>query len=148
MRAKQAESEYKGWKEMTTVLPSGFLARLQILSPGSRGPSQHLRAQRTGRGPSNRCPEKEDAAQLSTALLPDTTNDVLRHALHSTHSGRRWERSPLFLSRHPSWFTNGTLAALQQPNRAVSIRSGYLRGAASTSLHLHFGLGNGRVLLT
>lgn len=68
---------------MMTVLPSGFLAQLQILSPGSRGPSQHPRAQRTGQGTSNTCCENEDEAQLSTALLPDATNDVLKHVLHT-----------------------------------------------------------------
>lgn len=68
---------------MMTVLPSGFLAQLQILSPGSRGPSQHPRAQGTGQGTSNRCCENKDEAQLSTALLPDTTNDVLKHLLHT-----------------------------------------------------------------
>ena len=36
-----------------------------------------------GQGTSNTCCENEDEAQLSTALLPDATNDVLKHVLHT-----------------------------------------------------------------
>lgn len=44
-----------------------------------------------------------------------------------------WEHNPSFLSSHTPGFANGTVAALQQSNRAVSTRPRYLKGGPAPS---------------
>ena len=78
------QTKNKGWKEMLTILPSGFYPGYRSCTPASWGPSQSSRGPReTVWGTSNRYCDKEDEAQPSTALLPDTTNDVLKHVPHT-----------------------------------------------------------------
>lgn len=87
MGAKQEESEHKGWKETVTISPSrhhpSYRSCTQALGAHHRTPEAPEKAW----GTSNSCYDKEDGAQPSTALLPDTTNDVLKHVAHIADSG-------------------------------------------------------------